>query len=142
MRMIFTTQKYNIIPHRYRRHGLQFLRYMLVGGVMLFVNLMLVWMCITFFGWHYLVATSVAFFAESLVAFFANRRWTFQTNTPFHPGYVKFITLGFYSFIVMLFCTYGFVHFLAFHYVWARTIATVIGGMIGYVLDLRVTFRI
>lgn len=120
----------------------QFLRYILVGAIMLLLNLLLVWYFVQFWHMHYLVASSIAFVFESIAAFFANRRWTFQTSTQFRKGYVKFFTIAFYSFIVVLFITYGLVHFLAFQYVWARTASTVVAGFIGYFLDMKITFRV
>lgn len=121
---------------------IQFLRYISVGAIMLILNLLLVWYFVRFWGMHYLLASSIAFVLESVAAFFANRRWTFQTTTEFRHGYMRFLTIAFYSFIVVLFITYGLVHFLAFQYVWARTASTVVAGFIGYFLDMKITFRV
>lgn len=123
-------------------HIVQFIRYILVGSIMLIVNLLLVWYFVQFWDMHYLVASSIAFVFESIAAFFANRRWTFQSTTEFRHGYMKFLTIAFYSFIVVLFITYGLVHFLAFQYLWARSASTVVAGFIGYFLDMKITFRV
>lgn len=87
-------------------HIVQFLRYILVGGIMLIFNLLLVWYFVRFWDIHYLLASSVAFILESVVAFFANRRWTFHSSTEFRHGYMRFLTIAFYSFIVVLFITF------------------------------------
>lgn len=123
-------------------HIIQFLRYLMVGSIMLLLNLMLVWYFVRFWDMHYLLASSLAFILESFAAFFANRRWTFQTNTAFRQGYMRFLTIAFYSFVVVLFITFGLVHFLALQYVWARTASTLVAGFIGYFLDMRITFRV
>lgn len=128
-------------PHK-SEHLAQFARYVAVGTLMLLLNLIMVWGLAQFWHLHYLVACSIAFVLESVLAFFANRRWTFRTSTRFRHGYMKFLTIAFYSFLVILIVTYGLVHYLAFHYIWARTVSTVITGFIGYFFDMRITFRV
>lgn len=123
-------------------HIIRFVRYITVGAIMLILNLLLVWGFVQFWDMHYLVASSFAFLLESVAAFYANRRWTFQTTTGFRSGYMRFMTIAFYSFLLVLLVTYGLVHFLAFHYVWARTVSTVVTGFIGYFLDMKITFRV
>lgn len=127
--------------HRHERI-VQFVRYVTIGAIMLLVNLLLVWIFVQFWHMHYLVASSIAFFIESIAAFFANRRWTFHTSTQFRHGYMRFLTIAFYSFLAVLIITFGLVHYLAFHYVWARTVSTVVTGFIGYFLDMKITFRV
>ncbi len=126
----------------HQEHIIQFIRYVAIGGIMLIVNLMLVWAFVQLWNMHYLLASSIAFLLESVLAFFANRKWTFRTSIGFRHGYVKFLTIAFYSFFVVLLVTFGLVHFLAFHYVWARTVSTVITGFLGYFLDMKFTFRV
>lgn len=130
--------------HFSRKHEriVQFARYISVGGIMLVLNLFLVWIFVAFLDMHYLIASGFAFIVESVAAFFANRKYTFKTDTHFKHGYMKFLTIAFYSFLAVLIITYGLVHFLAFHYVWARTFSTVVTGFIGYFLDLKITFRV
>ncbi len=127
--------------HRHQ-HIVQFVRYVSIGGIMLVLNLVLVWIFVQFGDMHYLVASGIAFVIESVAAFFANRKYTFKTNTHFKHGYMRFMTIAFYSFLAVLIITYGLVHFLAFHYVWARTFSTVVTGFIGYFLDMKITFRV
>jgi putative flippase GtrA len=76
------------------------------------------------------------------VGFIVNKTWTFKTDTKFLQGYIKFLTIAFYSFLFVLFITFGLVHYLAFHYVWARTVSAVLIGFIGYFLDMKITFRV
>lgn len=123
-------------------HIIQFIRYIVVGAIMLILNLLLVWYFVRFWDMHYLIASSLAFVFESIAAFFANRKWTFHSSTHFRHGFMRFLTIAFYSFIVVLFITFGLVHFLAFQYVWARTASTVVAGFIGYFLDMKITFRV
>lgn len=123
-------------------HIVQFIRYLTIGSIMLVVNILLVWAFVQFWHMHYLVACSIAFVLESVLAFFANRRWTFRSSTEFKRGYMRFLTIAFYSFLIVLMVTYGLVHYLAFHYIWARTASTIVTGFIGYFLDLKITFRV
>lgn len=127
---------------RFRHHINQFLRYMSVGGLMLAINLLIVWFLITFFGTQYLIACAIAFALESLVAFFINRYWTFGSKVSFKVGFRRFIVIGFYTTLIILFITYGFTHYLSMHYVSARTASTAIMGVIGYFLDMRLAFRV
>ncbi|MEI6712042.1 MAG: hypothetical protein WCK88_08005 [bacterium] len=55
---------------------------------------------------------------------------------------MRFVIIGFYSTVIMLFITYGLTHCLALHYVWARTASTVIMGICGYFMDMRLAFRV
>lgn len=109
---------------------------------MLAINLLIVWLLITFFGTQYLIACAIAFALESLVAFFVNKYWTFGSEVSFKVGFRRFIVIGFYTTLVILFITYGFTHYLSMHYVPARTTSTVIMGIIGYFLDMRLAFRV
>ena len=127
---------------RLRRHIRQFLRYISVGGLMLGVNLLIVWLLVQFFWTHYLLACGIAFVVESLVAFFVNKSWTFGSQISFKKGFKRFFIIGFYTTILVLFITYGFTHYLAMHYVSARTTSTVIMGVIGYFMDMRLAFRV
>lgn len=87
-------------------HIVQFVRYVTIGSIMLVVNLLLVWAFVQFWGMHYLLASSIAFIIESVAAFFANRKYTFKTTTHFKHGYVRFMTIAFYSFIAVLVITF------------------------------------
>lgn len=91
--------------HRHE-HVVQFVRYVTIGAIMLIINLLLVWGFVQFWDMHYLLASSIAFLIESVFAFFANRRWTFRTSTGFRHGYMKFLTIAFYSFIAVLIITF------------------------------------
>jgi len=59
----------------------------------------------------------------------------------FWHGYPRFVTIAFYSTIIVLLITYGLTDYFALEYVWARTISTMIMGTCGYFLDMRVAFR-
>lgn len=124
------------------RHIMRFSRYLAVGGVMFFINILLIWMFVEGGHMNYLIAASLAFIPETLAGFYINRHWTFKTNTWFRTGFFRFLTIGLYSFLFVLVLTYGFIHFFAFHYVWARMVSTMISGFIGYFLDLKITFRV
>ncbi len=109
---------------------------------MLLANLLLVWFFTWFFGFHYLLSCAIAFIAESFIGFYVNREWTFRSSIHFKRGYIRFLIIALYSLIAILFITYGLITYLAFHYVWARTISSIVTGIIGYVLDLKITFRV
>jgi putative flippase GtrA len=123
-------------------HIRQFSRYTLAGILMLIANLLLVWFFTRFFGFHYLFSCAVAFIVESFIGFSVNKRWTFKSQIHFKKGYFRFLIIALYSLIAILFITYGLITYLAFHYIWARTISSVVTGIIGYVLDLKITFRV
>lgn len=128
--------------HVSEHHVRQFCRYSFAGFLMLAANLILVWFFTRFFGVHYLLSCAIAFFAETFIGFYVNRKWTFRSAIHFKKGYMRFFIIAIYTLIAILFITYALIHYLAFHYVWARTISSVITGVMGYVLDLKVTFRV
>jgi|GEM_PF-1070904 len=132
----------HIHRRRFHRQIKQFLKYIIVGGLMLGVNLALVWFFIEIGNMSYLLACGLAFIVESLAAFSINKYWTFRSPISFRVGFKRFFVIGFYTTLLILFVTYGLTHYLAMHYVEARTASTVVMGMIGYFLDMRMSFRV
>ncbi len=133
---------FHIRRRRFIRQIKQFIRYISVGWLMLGINLIIVWFLIEFAQLQYLLACGIAFVLESLAAFFVNKYWTFQSHVSFRSGFKRFFVIGFYTTILILFITYGLTHYLALHYVEARTASTVVMGIIGYFLDMRMSFRV
>lgn len=127
---------------RIRRNLHQFFRYMSVGWLMLGINLLIVWVLLQFFWVQYILACGIAFLLESLAAFFINKYWTFDSKISFKVWFRRFMMIGFYTTIIILFITYWFTHYLSMHYVEARTASTVIMWVIGYFLDMRLAFRV
>jgi len=126
---------------RAQHHIRQFIRYISVWGIMLGISLCIVWIFTGIFGFHYLTSCTIAFILESIAAFFINKYWTFGSDMSFWHGYPRFVTIAFYSTIIVLLITYGLTDYFALEYVWARTISTMIMGTCGYFLDMRVAFR-
>lgn len=133
---------FHIHRRRFVRQIKQFIKYVSVGGFMLIINLAIVWCLIEIYHMQYLLACSIAFTVESLAAFFINKYWTFRSHISFRSGFKRFFLIGFYTTLVILFITYGLTHYLAFHYAEARTTSTVIMGIIGYFIDMRLSFRV
>lgn len=136
--MLSNTYRHHLSHHHIR----QFSRYTFAGLLMLIANLLLVWFFTRFFWLHYLLSCAIAFIAESFIGFYVNREWTFKSSIHFKRGYIRFLIIALYSLIAILFITYGLITFLALKYVWARTISSIVTGIIGYVLDLKITFKI
>ena len=130
------------LSHHHKHHIHQFSRYTFAGFLMLAANLILVWFFTRFFGVHYLFSCAIAFIAESFIGFYVNKRWTFRSSVHFKKGYLRFLIIALYSLIAILFISYALIHYLAFHYVWARTVSSIITGIVGYVADLKITFRV
>ncbi|MFA6080390.1 MAG: GtrA family protein [Candidatus Gracilibacteria bacterium] len=126
---------------RVYHHIHQFIRYLTVGGIMLSISLFIVGVFTGIFGLHYLTSCGIAFILESIAAFYINRYWTFGSDVSFRHGYPRFVTIAFYSTVIVLLITYGLTDYFALEYVWARTISTMIMGVCGYFLDMRVAFR-
>ena len=127
---------------RVRHHIQQFIRYFTVWIIMLGISLFIVWIFTGIFGLHYLTSCTIAFVLESIAAFFINKHWTFWSDMSFRKGYPRFVTIAFYSTVLVLLITYALTDYFALEYVWARTISTMIMGTCGYFLDMRVAFRI
>lgn len=138
---LLATHKHTF-SHHHKHHIYQFSRYSFAGFLMLVANLILVWFFTRFFWIHYLISCAIAFIAESFIWFYVNRHWTFRSSVHFKKGYLRFLIIALYSLLGILFITYALIHYLAFHYVWARTISSVITGIVGYVADLKITFRV
>lgn len=123
-------------------HVMQFFKYIIVWGIMLIFNLMLVWIFMKFLDFSFITSSSIAFVLESIVAFFVNRSWTFKSDIHFLKGYFRFFTIALYSFIFVMISTYCMIHLLDIQYLSSRTISTFVAWFLGYLLDLRISFRV
>ena len=127
---------------QYRDHIQRFGRYISVWSLMLGVNLLLVWLLVYFFHLEHLTAISIAFVLESISTFSLQREWTFRSTVGVKKWYMRFVVVWFYSLLLILGVTYVLMHFLSFQYLWARTVSTMVAGLFGYFLDLKITFRV
>lgn len=132
---------FHLRRRRFIKQIKQFTRYLSVGALMLWVNLIGVWFFVEIFDMQYLTACGITFAGESLLAFYVNKYWTFKSSVSFRSGFKRFFLIGFYTTLLILSITYGLTHFLSFRYAEARTTSTAIMGVVGYILDMKLAFK-
>lgn len=103
---------------------LRLIRFFLVGGTGLLINLGFLFLFTEIFGLHYMISAIIAGFSSVTYNFFANRFWSFSDRKDVNLiyGYIKFkITMIVYS-IVYYVLLYVFTEFIFrdFSFYWLK----------------------
>lgn len=121
----------------------QFIRFCLVGGSGLLLNIALTHLGVTVFGWWYFWAYLIATLLSWSFMFWANTFFTFpsDTRTTHSRRYALFISgygviLGVNAGLVYAFTSYGEVH-----YVWSIIIATAITTLLTFTFSKYVIYK-
>jgi putative flippase GtrA len=120
----------------------KFLFYVAVGGTCALLNLAMLWLLTDVFGLHYLLSTTLAFFALTPVGFVLQKLITFRTPGA-HAGLEwprYFVTMG-SSFAASLVLMYALVSVLGIWYLAANVITTVLLLVANFIVNLRWSFR-
>lgn len=118
----------------------RFARYVGVGFLMFLADIVLVYALI-FMGMEYLLATVIGFILAMTGAFFLNRAWTYGTHTSAWRV-VYALAIALVSLVIVAWCTYWGVEYLALHYMLARSAAGILATLWSYTADSLVTFEV
>lgn len=87
---------------RLKRNGKQFVKFAIVGGAGTLVNLVVLKLALTAWGWFSattpfaveVLASGLAFLVAVVSNFLLNRWWTFRSTGPAHVEFGKFLTVS------------------------------------------------
>jgi putative flippase GtrA len=120
----------------------KFFFYVAVGGTCALLNLAMLWLLTDVVGLHYLLSTTLAFFALTPVGFVLQKLITFRTPAA-HAGLEwprYFATMG-SSFAASVVLMYALVSLLGIWYLAANVITTVLLLVANFLVNLRWSFR-
>lgn len=86
LKTVFSTQRTEGLPH--------FIRYSLVSGVALAVDILILGICHDLLGWHYLLATTVGFIAGVITNYLLCIVWVFTESRFTSRGFEFLLTAG------------------------------------------------
>ena len=112
-------QKFRKAGHKHR-----FTHYASSELVALALDIMLLWMFVNLFDWHYLVSVSAAYFIAITVHYYGVRKRVFHgtIRDPFHT-YSYFLAVGLFGFAITLIVVLLSVTFIHSNYILARAFA-------------------
>ncbi len=124
---------------RHRR----FLRYFFIGIITFLLDLWLSSILIESFGVHLLLSVGFSFFIAISLNFFLSRRWVFHGSERniFHT-YIYFIQIAVIGVFITISLMWILVTFTPFHYILSRVLIAGIVGVVSYLGNLRLNFRV
>jgi putative flippase GtrA len=116
--------------------------YYIVSLFSVIINLAIYWLLVHF-GVNYIVAATVGFIFETVIAYFLNRFWTFSNTTlNIETGYIRSLLVAVFNLLLILVFTISGVEILRLNYFIARIIAGIIVGIISFVFDAKFSFAV
>lgn len=130
--------------HRIRNRALRrFLKYALVGGSTFAFDLLLIWVMTELFHVPYQVSTALGFLIAVSLNYLIARRFVFQgTIRRLDHGYLYFILFAGGGAVLIALSVAGLVTYLAMHYLVARIAVACVVGMLNYLFNLHLNFRV
>jgi putative flippase GtrA len=116
-------------------------RFLVVGGLAVGLNLLLFWLLVGRLGWNYLLATVIVFFAGNLFGYAANRRFTFESRDRQGPEIARWYVVMGMSLAANLAAMAILVDGLRVNYLIASVVLSLGMAFVNYVAHDRFTFR-
>ena len=120
----------------------EFIRFVFVGGFCFILNIVLLYLCVDFCQFNYLLSLIVIWPVVSSIGFFLNKTLTFRKE--FNRISVPLFTYNFLSvlsFLTVLFLMYILVSKMGVNYIVANIIVSFIMMFVNYLSHKKVTFR-
>ncbi len=119
------------------------IEYYTVEGITFLGNILLSSILVYYYGVHYLLATTIGFVLQVIVAFFVNRKWTFhEPGLKMVRGLITTLLIQTVGLCIILAITSFGVESLAFSFIAARISASIISGTYGYLAESYFTFKL
>ena len=119
------------------------IEYYIVDAVTFLGNIFLAWALVQYGGVQYLVATALGFLFQTIIAFFANKEWTFhKQHLRTLRGLTITTTVQLSALFIAVAGTAIGVEILGLSFFLSRILAALIAGFWGYIMDSRFTFGI
>jgi putative flippase GtrA len=116
-------------------------RFLLVGGLAVGLNLLLFWLLVGRLGWNYLLATVIVFFAGTLFGYAANRRFTFESRDAPGPEIARWYVVMGMSLVANLAAMAILVDGLRVNYLIASVVLSLGMAFVNFAAHDRFTFR-
>ena len=123
----------------------QTVKYFLVGGIGVGVNLGLLYILTDFLGIWYILSQGIAIAISITNNFFLHRYWTFK-NEIIEPKtlerYVKFFIVSVIGMTIQLVLTFGLVENYGLYYLSAAVLSIIVASAFNYLVNRKWTFEI
>lgn len=121
----------------------RFIRYGMVGGSTLLIDLTILYVLTEIFSVHYQIGIAVGFLIAVSINYLVSRRWVFKhTDRGFLMGYVFFIKFALIGLFLTMSITWYLVEVLGVYYLASRLGAAGIVGVSNYLSNLYLNFRV
>ena len=123
----------------------QTIKYFLVGGIGVGINLGLLYALTDFLGIWYILSQGIAIAVSITTNFFFNRYWTFRGSIEDQRNsvmYVKFIIISAIGMAIQMGITVTLVESSGFYHMYGAGIGIAVASAINYVLNRRLTFGV
>lgn len=120
----------------------RFLQYSSVGFASFITSLLTLFLLVNYFKVYYLTATAVGFIVGVSLNYTLNFRWVFRDSRErFAKRHAYFILFGAVTIVLTLLLMKFFVDIINVYYLFARTIAGGIVGILSFLMNSLFTFK-
>lgn len=128
-----------------KKLGLQFCRFLLVGGVCIVLNLLALYGLTDLLGLHYLLSCCVAVVLVNYVGFRLNKALTFTDAAPGPVArsvwqFLKYNAVSVVSFLLVIGQMYVLVDIFGFWYIHANIIAGIVMAFVNFAMHKHFTY--
>ncbi len=125
-----------------RHVGVLLARNTVVSCVVFAIDLALLWVLVQGGGMNTLLAATVAFIAANGLHYVLGRTWIFQgTERSVGAGFVYFLINAAIGLVITMGLYAAMLEFTSIHYLVARVIVSVVGGLTVFYLNATLNFR-
>ncbi|MEI6563070.1 MAG: GtrA family protein [bacterium] len=119
------------------------LKFGVVGVLTFALDLILLYVCIDWLEWNYIIATGIAFTMAVSVNYYGDRRWVFKgTLRSIRAGYVIFMVIGCVGAAIAMVGMSVLVGVFHIHYFASRIAIASLVGLWNYFMNLYVNFQV
>jgi putative flippase GtrA len=90
---------------------------------------------------YYLFSIIIGFMVSSFLTFFVNKRLVFHSEVSLAFGYSKSMLVAVICLLIISFITFNLTTYFSIYYIYSRLLAGCVGGIVGFVLDKKFTFK-
>ena len=124
----------------------EFLVYVFFGTLASGVDIIVHFICLNFFGFHYMPATIISWIIANLFSFVANKHWVFHSNREsFLESLVEFVRFIFYRLLSLgidMGSMYIFMEWTKVSNLLAKVITQILVGIVNYLFSKFLIFSI
>ncbi len=121
---------------------LQFVRFVLVGGLATFIDFFILIFLVEVLSIHYLFSASFSFIVAGMVNFYLSKKWTFKNKNPeYGKQYAVFVVVGIIGLLLNNLILFYLVEYLDIYYIFGKVISTFIVMFWNFLMNKYMTFR-